>query len=235
MQDFRNTLSSSISLVFLMTLPSACGLVVLGEPIIRLLYSHGGAFHESDVPMTAWALSGYAIGLTGYAAIKVLSPAFYALDDAKTPMIIAVASIAVNAVASYFLMRLLSGVFVSPESPNGIGHVGVALATSCVALVNFFALVWFMRGKIKRLNGREVFASFMKIAAASAVMSVVAYSSFHFLTAQFPAKTLPIRLLEAFVPIGLAGVAFVLAAKILRVSEMEKLFGVLRRRIGSRG
>jgi putative peptidoglycan lipid II flippase len=234
-QDFRNTLSSSISLVFLMTLPSACGLVVLGEPIIRLLYSHGGAFHESDVPMTAWALSGYAIGLTGYAAIKVLSPAFYALDDAKTPMIIAVASIAVNAVASYFLMRLLSGVFVSPESPNGIGHVGVALATSCVALVNFFALVWFMRGKIKRLNGREVFASFIKIAAASAVMSVVAYSSYHFLTAQFPAKTLSIRLLEAFVPIGLAGVAFVLAAKILRVSEMEKLFGVLRRRIGPRG
>ena len=234
-QDFRNTLSSSISLVFLMTLPSACGLVVLGEPIIRLLYSHGGAFHESDVPMTAWALSGYAIGLTGYAAIKVLSPAFYALDDAKTPMIIAVASIAVNAVASYFLMRLLSGVFVSPESPNGIGHVGVALATSCVALVNFFALVWFMRGKIKRLNGREVFASFIKIAAASAVMSVVAYSSFHFLTAQFPAKTLPVRLLEAFIPIGLAGVAFVLAAKILRVSEMEKLFGALRRKMGPRG
>jgi putative peptidoglycan lipid II flippase len=234
MQDFRNTLSSSISLVFLMTLPSACGLVVLGEPIIRLLYSHGGAFHESDVPMTAWALSGYAIGLTGYAAIKVLSPAFYALDDAKTPMIIAVASIAVNAVASYFLMRLLSGVFVSPESPNGIGHVGVALATSCVALVNFFALVWFMRGKIKRLNGREVFASFMKIAAASAVMSVVAYSSFHFLTAQFPAKTLSIRLLEAFVPIGLAGTAFVVAAKILRVGEMEKLFAALKRKLGRR-
>ena len=73
-----------------MTLPAACGLVILGEPIIRLLYSHGGAFKESDAPMTAWALGGYTIGLTGYAAIKVLSPAFYALDDAKTPMIIAI-------------------------------------------------------------------------------------------------------------------------------------------------
>ena len=235
LQDFRNTLSSSINLVFLMTLPSACGLVVLGEPIIRLLYSHGGAFHESDVPMTAWALSGYAIGLTGYAAIKVLSPAFYALDDAKTPMIIAVVSIAVNAVASYFLMNLLSGVFVSPESPNGIGHVGVALATSCVALVNFFALAWFMRCKIQRLNGRQVFASFIKIAGASAVMSAVAYSSFHFLTGYFPVKTFPIRLLEAFIPIGLAGIAFVIAAKLLRVNEMEKLFGVLKRKIGARG
>ena len=234
MQDFRNTLSSSINLVFLMTLPSACGLVVLGEPIIRLLYSHGGAFHESDVPMTAWALSGYAIGLTGYAAIKVLSPAFYALDDAKTPMIIAVVSIAVNAVASYFLMNLLSGVFVSPESPSGIGHVGVALATSCVALVNFFALAWFMRGKIQRLNGRQVFASFMKIAVASAVMSVVAYSSFHFLTGYFPVKTFSVRLIEAFIPIGLAGVAFVIAAKLLRISEMEKLFGAVKRKLGAR-
>lgn len=233
MQDFRDTLSSSINLVFLMTLPSACGLIVLGEPIIRLLYLTGGAFNESSVPMTAWALSGYAIGLTGYAAIKVLSPAFYALDDAKTPMTIAVVSIAVNAVASYFLMRLLSRVFVSPETPNGIGHVGVSLATSCVALVNFFALAWFMRSKIKRLNGREVFASFVKIAAASAAMSAVAYFSFHFLTAKFPIKTLPVRMLEAFVPIGLAGVAFLIFAKLLRIGELEKVFNALSRKLGS--
>lgn len=230
-QDFRNTLSSSINLVFLMTLPSACGLIVLGEPIIRLLYSHGGAFHESDVPMTAWALSGYALGLTGYAAIKVLSPAFYALDDAKTPMVIAVISIAVNAIASYFLMTLLSGVFVSPEAPSGIGHVGVALATSCVALVNFFALALLMRKKIKRLNGREIFASFVKIAVASAVLSVVAYASFHLITGYFPAKSFWIRLLEAFVPIGLAGIAFVIAAKLLRVSELEKIADSFAKRL----
>ncbi|MEO5859192.1 MAG: murein biosynthesis integral membrane protein MurJ [Pyrinomonadaceae bacterium] len=232
MEDFRNTLSSSISLVFLMTLPSACGLIVLGEPIIRLLYSHGGAFHESDVPMTAWALSGYAIGLTGYAAIKVLSPAFYALDDAKTPMMIALVSIVVNVVASYFLMKVLTGVLVTDISPSGIGHVGVALATSCVALVNFFALAWFMRGKIKRLNGREIFASFIKIAIASAVMSVVAYFSFHYLTEQFPVKHFSTKLVETFVPIGLAGIAFVISAKILRVSELEKLFASLTRKLG---
>jgi hypothetical protein len=64
---------------FLLTLPSACGLVVLGEPIIRLIYERG-KFHEGDTTMTAYALAGYSIGLTGYAAIKVLSPAFYALE-----------------------------------------------------------------------------------------------------------------------------------------------------------
>ncbi|MDQ3087783.1 MAG: murein biosynthesis integral membrane protein MurJ, partial [Acidobacteriota bacterium] len=90
--DFRQTLSSSLKLVFLLTLPSACGLIVLGQPIISLIYEHGGNFTAADTNMTALALAGYAVGLTGYAAIKVLSPAFYALDDAKTPMIIALCS-----------------------------------------------------------------------------------------------------------------------------------------------
>jgi putative peptidoglycan lipid II flippase len=230
-KDFRDTLSSSINLVFLMTLPSACGLIVLGEPIIRLLYSHGGAFHEADVPMTAWALTGYAIGLTGYAAIKVLSPAFYAMDDAKTPMVIAIISIAVNLTASYLLGNFMSRFEATPEFPGGLRHVGVALATSCVALINFFALAWFMRRKISRLNGKAIFLSFIKIAAASAVLSVVCYVSFHFLTNYFPKKPLSVKLIEAFVPIALGGIAFIVVAKILRVHEMEQAFASFRRKL----
>ena len=128
---------------------------------------------NADVPMTAYALAAYSIGLTGYAAIKILSPAFYALDNAKIPMIIAVCSIVVNGFASYFFMQLFSNYGVSPEYPNGYGHIGVALATSCVALVNFFALALMMKKHIKRINGGEIFRSFIKIAIASAVMSVV--------------------------------------------------------------
>ncbi|MEP7211542.1 MAG: murein biosynthesis integral membrane protein MurJ [Acidobacteriota bacterium] len=232
--EFRNTLSSSINLVFLMTLPSACGLIVLGEPIIRLLYSHGGAFRESDVPMTALALSGYAIGLTGYAAIKVLSPAFYALDDAKTPMVIALVSILVNVGACYFLMNWLSGVGVSPASPSGIGHVGVALATSCVALINFFALAFMMRKRIGRLNGREILSSFIRIAIASAVMSAVCYFSYQFLTHRFEHKPITIKLIETFVPIVLGGLTFIIAAKLLRISELEKIYGALSAKLGRR-
>lgn len=229
-KDFRNTLSSSINLVFLMTLPSACGLIILGEPILRLLYSRG-AFKEADVQMAAWALTGYAVGLTGYAAIKVLSPAFYAMDDAKTPMIVAVVSIVVNVVACYFLMKLLSDVGVSPTAPSGLGHVGVALATSLVALVNFFTLAWLMRRKISRLNGREIFVSFLKIASASAILSAVCYFSYHFLFNRYGIGTFSIKLMEAFVPIGLGGAAFVIAAKLLRVTELEQAFGMIRRKL----
>jgi len=222
--DFRDTLSSSLKLVFLMTLPSACGLIVLGKPIIRLIYSHGGSFGEADVPMTAYALAGYSLGLTGYAAIKILSPAFYALNDAKTPMIIALCSIAVNALASYFFRNLLL--------QYNLGHVGVALATSSVALVNFFALALLMRKRIAGLNGREIISAFLKIAVSSAVMSAICYFSYYFLTNFFGAKTLSVKLVEVFVPIALGGIAFVVVAKILRVGEIDKLFNTFKRKLG---
>jgi putative peptidoglycan lipid II flippase len=229
-KDFRDTLSSSINLVFLMTIPSALGLIVLGEPIVRLIYERG-AFTDTATSMTALALAGYSIGLAGYAAIKVLSPAFYALNDAKVPMIIAVASIFVNAVGSYYFREWLSHYGVTPETPHGLGHVGVALATSLVALINFVALVVFMRRRIKRLNGREVASSFFRIAAASAIMAVVCYASYHFLLSVFSGRSLPVKLIEAFVPIGLGGLSFLVAAKLLGVAELEKLYATLRRRL----
>ena len=84
---------------------------------------------------TANALAAYAIGLAGYGAIKVLSPAFYALNDARTPMLISFGSIAVN----YLMNSLLVGPF---------GHVGLAFSTSTVALVNFLLLALFMRRRL---------------------------------------------------------------------------------------
>jgi len=230
-QKFRNTLSDALKLVFLMTVPAACGLIALGEPIIALIYE-GGRFTALDTNMTAWALAGYSIGLAGYAAIKVLSPSFYALDDAKTPMWVSVGSIAVHAPMSFGMMYFLSTVGVSPERPNGFGHVGVALATSSVALVNFAALMILMRRRIRRLNGRDIFASFMKVAASTAVMAAVAYGSSQFLEAQVPDKTIWARLLKAFVPIGLAGIAFIATAKILRIEQLEQLTAILKRKLG---
>lgn len=233
-KDLRDTISSSMNLVFLMTLPSACGLIVLGEPIIRLIYERG-KFDATATSMTAVALIGYSIGLTGYAAIKILSPAFYALNDAKTPMIIAIASIAVNFGGGYLLREWFSHYGVTPETPHGYGHVGVALATSLVALVNFFALAIIMRRRIKRLNGRAIAASFAKIAAASVVLSVVCYATYRFLFDRYGASGLSLRAAEAFVPIILGGAAFIIAAKLLRVHELEQLFGTLRRKFtGSR-
>lgn len=223
---FRSTLSDAMKLVFLLTIPAACGLVVLGRPIISLIYE-GGRFKSFDTDMVAWALAAYSIGLAGYAAIKVLSPSFYALDDARTPMYVSIASIAVHAPMSFGMMYLLSGVGVTPERPNGFGHVGVALATSTVALVNFLALTFLMRRKIGRLNGRDIVSAFVKIAIAAAVMSVVCYFSYQYLHGYFLEKTFLVRLIEAFVPIALGGITFLVTAKLLRIGEIESVYKVL--------
>lgn len=228
---FRETLSDAIKLVFLLTIPAACGLVVLGEPIVALLYQ-GGPFRAFDTNMVAWALAAYSVGLVGYAAIKVLSPSFYAMDDARTPMYISIATIAVHAPVSFGMMYLLSTVGVSAERPNGYGHVGVALATSAVALVNFTALTFFMRRKIGRLNGRDIIGAFVRVAIASAVMTAVCFVSYRAVASYFAVENFGVRLLEAFIPIGLGGITFFVMAKLLRISEIEQVVAMLRRKLG---
>ncbi|MBL8181484.1 MAG: murein biosynthesis integral membrane protein MurJ [Blastocatellia bacterium] len=228
---FRSTLSDAMKLVLLLAVPSACGLIVLCEPIIALIYQRG-EFTAFDTNMTAWALIAYSVGLAAYAAIKVVSPAFYALDDGKTPMYISLASILVHVPASFGMMQLLSTVGVTPERPNGFGHAGVALATSIVATVNLAALMWYMRRKIKRINARDIFAALVKISIASLVMSAVAYGSYFLLTNYFVGeKHLWVRLVEAFVPMAFAGIAFLVAAKLLRIEQLEQLIGTVRKKL----
>src|SRR5436190_892584 len=81
---FRTTVGQALELVALFCLPAAAGLALLGVPVIGLVYEHG-RFAPRDTAAAAEALAGYALGLAGYAGIKVLAPAFYALNDARTP------------------------------------------------------------------------------------------------------------------------------------------------------
>ncbi len=231
MDKFRKTLSDAMKLVFFLTLPSACGLIVLGEPIIRLIYESGN-FTENATKMTSWALVGYSIGLTGYAAIKVLSPSFYALDDVKTPMIVSLCSVAVYPIAGYFLMTVFSKIGVTPQSPNGLAHVGLTLATSLIALISFSLLTFFMRKRISHIHGGDIFRAFIKVAIASAVMSVASYLSYHFLVSQLGVSGLLIRLSEVFIPILIGGIAFSVVAKLLRISEFETVYNGLSKKLG---
>jgi putative peptidoglycan lipid II flippase len=227
---FRSTLSSSIGLVFLLTIPSACGLVILGKPIIALLYQRG-AFTALDTQMVAAALIGWSIGLVGYSAIKVLSPAFYAMDDPRTPMLVSIVSIVINAVGDYFFKTWLSGYGVTPETPYGYGHAGLALSTSCVALINFFALIYFMRRRLKRLEGRQIFSSFIRISLASAALSVTSYFTYTSLVQRLGEQGFKIHVIETFVPIMTGGLVFLIAARLLRVRELNQAVEAIASRL----
>ncbi|MEX2300121.1 MAG: murein biosynthesis integral membrane protein MurJ [Bryobacterales bacterium] len=161
--DFRDTLSRSLGLVFLFTIPSAAGLVVLSRPIIGLLFQRG-EFTATDTEQTAVALSYYCVGLAGYAAIKVLTPAYYALNDVRIPVLTSIVSIAVNYILNWGFIRIL-----------GWGHAGLAFSTSLVATCNFLVLFWLMRNKAGGIDGRRLLASVVKISVASALMAAACW------------------------------------------------------------
>jgi putative peptidoglycan lipid II flippase len=220
---FRQTLAHSLALVFLLCIPSAVGLAVLAEPITALVFERG-KFTAFDTMQTANALAAYSIGLAGYGAIKVLSPAFYALNDARTPMLISLGSIAVN----YLMNSLLVARF---------GHVGLACSTSAVALVNFLLLALFMRQRLGRLDGRRLGATVVKICAATLPMALTAWAISAAL-AMLPLAGFLLRLLQVCAAIGGATVVFYCACRLLRVGELaeaiDAIAGKFLRRI-SRG
>ena len=221
LQSFRRTLSSSINLVFLLTIPSACGLIILRRPIIALIFERG-AFTKIDTEMVAAALAFYAVGLAGYAAIKILSPAFYALADARTPMLASLVSIALNAVADYFFLDLFSSFGVTPSTPNGYGHAGLALSTSAVALLNFLVLLFLMRRRLRRLEGRRILSSFARITLAAIALSIASHFSYKWLVSIFGDASTGARFVEAFVPILVGGSVFFAVAALLRVPELKE-------------
>jgi putative peptidoglycan lipid II flippase len=205
--EFRQTLAHSLALVFLLCIPSAVGLAVLGRPIVALVFEHG-KFTSFDTAQTANALAAYAIGLAGYAAVKVLSPAFYALNDARTPMLISIGSIAVN----YAMNSLLVGSF---------GHVGLAFSTSTVALVNFLLLALFMRRRLGRLGGRQLGATVLRVSAASCAMAATAWLASESLS-HLPLRGVALHLIQVSAAIGLAALVFYGSCRLLRVEELHE-------------
>ena len=220
--DFRKTIASSLRLTMLMTIPSTVGLIVLARPIIGMIYERG-RFTASDTSQTAEALMFYALGLTAYSAIKVLAPAFYALKDTRIPMLASVLSIITN----YFVAKLSIEYF-------GIGHRGLALSVSAVAIINFGMLFFFLRRKLGGIDGWSLLLAFVKIVVAALLMGAACYlvseQLIHFLGNQ----ALLARVVNVMLSVGVGVIVFGVAAKLMRVSELEQLSAALMRRFGKR-
>jgi putative peptidoglycan lipid II flippase len=218
--QFRRTLAASIRLAFLLTIPSAVGLAVLGRPIISLIYERG-VFKQTDTEHTAAALAFYAVGLAGYSAIKIIAPAFYALGDAKTPMVMSLISIFTNFMLNWWLVRLLQ-------------ERGLALSTSIVALLNFALLYFLMRKRIQGIEGRATAIAIGKILAASGAMAVVCWLS-SFAVTRFVGDSFGSRLLNVIASVGFGATVFYVAVSWLGVAELrlatESLLGSVRRLI----
>ena len=214
MDEFRLTLSRSLGMVLLLTIPSSVGLAVLGPSMIGAVYQWG-RFRAADTHQTAQALACYAVGLAGYSAIKILAPAFYALNDARTPMLVSLVSILVNLAAASSMVKLA-----------GLGHLGLALSTSAVALFGSVALFILLRKRIHRMHGRALAASVGKILCASAAMGFACYVSsrgvHHWLGARKIAQIADVAL---SIPLG--ALVYYALCRAMRVAELEAAWGAL--------
>lgn len=227
LDEFRQTLSNSVGLVFLLTIPSSLGLALLGPSMIGSIYQTStGKFDAYDTQQAGVALSCFAIGLAGYSALKVLTPAFYALGDSRTPMLISLASIAIN----YFAVTTLIG-------PGGLGHAGLALSTSFVALFGFLTQFWILRRKAGGMYGRNLLNSTMQIITAAFVMGMAVWCSTNLMHRWLGESKLA-HMADLAVSIPLGAAVFYITCRLLGVAELSMatsaLPGPLRRMLHSR-
>ena len=146
------TLGFALRLSIFVSLPATVGLVILSEPIIRVLFERG-LFTAGDTVATAQALIWYSVGLTGFAGARIVAQAFYAVGQAGTAVRLGVMAIAVNAVSALALM-------------GPMAHGGLALASSIGTFANLAGLVWLARRRFGPIGGRALVTSTGRIVAA---------------------------------------------------------------------
>ena len=221
--QFRSALAHALRLVMLLTIPSAIGLIILADPIIRLIYEHG-RFTTFATQQTAGALQCYAIGLVAYSADKVLVPAFYALDKRYLPMLVSFSSIVVNSCLSWFLAFNLQ-----------LGHRGLALSTSMVAITNFLFLYSMMRRYTSRLETSAMILTVFKLLLAGLGLAAtcwVARSVFFEANVSAPDW---LNAIGMAITIAVGCAVFYGAAILLRVAELRDIVDLVRRRFSGRG
>ena len=220
----RGTLASAVALMLTLNVPATCGLVVLATPIVRLLFERG-SFTAGDTAATASAVQCYALGLLGYSVVKILSPAFYALGRSRVPASVGVASVLLNTALSYSLAPYL-------------GYRGIALSASIAALFNAATLAFLLRRALGGLHLERVAATFVRIVAASAAMSAVAWWGDAWLEAAWPGRALPAQVLRLAAVIGMSLVVLAASAQLLRIREFEdvrdSVVGRIRRLLARR-
>ena len=219
---FRSELARGMRLAFLVTIPASVGLMVLAEPIISVLYQHGrfGAYETAE---SAGALRFYAIGLCGYAALKVLVNAFYAIDRRKTPMVVSGLAVGLNLVLNLIFTREL-----------GFGHRGLALSTACVATTNFLVLYLLMRSHLGRLESRALLRLLGKVALASLVLLVLAGAGSRYLLQGWATQAFWPKAASLTLVIAVSGAGFFACASALGISEVHEISSALRRRLQRR-
>jgi len=212
-EHMRTTLSWGLRLMLVLSVPSTVGLMVLSYPITQLIFERG-AFDPHSTVLVSSALFCYAPGIVGYCIVKIASPSFYSMRDARTPVLVSLVTIVVNLGLNISLYHF-------------IGYRGLALGTAIAASVNAGLLLWLLDRRIGGMDGRRVSVTLVKTLIASLVMGAAAYFTEVGLHALLPGETFLVRLIRVVAAIAAGLGVFALSASALGIEE----FMVAMRRI----
>jgi putative peptidoglycan lipid II flippase len=216
LNEMRSSLAATLRAVILLSLPASIGLVMLRKPLIALLYQRG-EFTAHSTEMFAWALLWYAAGLVGHCIVEVVSRAFYALHDTRTPVMIGVAAMSLNILFSLIFTGLFSQLGWAP-------HGGLAFANSLATALETVGLLYLMRRRLTGLDGSRIWQAVWQGGAAVVGMGVV-LGFWMWIMAEGPLWLLVI----GAAVLGVLVYAGLLA--LLRVRETGLLADVIKRRL----
>ncbi len=164
LDEMRDSLAATLRGVLLLALPAMVGLVLLQTPIVELIYMRS-AFDDNSVRLVTWALLWYAFGLPAHSIVEIISRAFYAMQNTRTPVTVGVAAMLLNMALSLLFSWLFGRVGWMP-------HGGLALANTTATTIEAILLMILIRRKLAGLGGKAVADAVWKGALAAAVMGV---------------------------------------------------------------
>ena len=165
---FGSRLTSAMSGILFLAIPASVGLIVLGRPVVALMVERGEWLSDATAG-TAWALAFFAVGIAGHGLLEVLSRAFYALSDTRTPVLIGIASLISNIVLSVVFIRFIG----EPASLARGPIAGLALANSLTTLLEAAVLWWILSRRIHTVDDRLLLSGSGRSLAVSALMGTI--------------------------------------------------------------
>ena len=221
--EYKKSMSLGIRSIAFVLIPSAVGLIVLREPIIRLMFEFkGGSFGAEDTLYASQSLLFYCFGLVFYGIVHVLLRGFYALQDTVTPVWVSLATIIVNISFSLLLLQPLR-------------HMGLPLAFSLAGVTQCCLLFLLLRLRIGHMDLRHIIKSFANTLAVSLVMGLTAWGASSLIAAQLNvASSKMAQIAHLGACMGLAVLIFFGLAYVLRMEEAAIVINMFKRRMRKR-
>ena len=160
--EMRASLADTLRGILFLALPATVGLLLLGQPVVALLFQYG-VFDAHSTSLVAWALACYTLGLVSHSVVEITPRAFFALHDTRTPVLVSTVAMTLN-VGLSFLFKALFTAWGWPP------HAGLAFSLTVATTLEMGGLVWLLRRRLGGLDFRRLWPGLWRAALASAIM-----------------------------------------------------------------